>query len=484
MVFSSLVFLFLFLPIVLAVYFLLRNSAFRNVFLLLASLLFYAWGEPSYVWVMLVSIVANYFLAIWIEDHRSSGKQIVSLAVIFNVGLLAYFKYCNFFVANVNQVLGALNQPAANVSFVPLPLGVSFFTFHALSYVIDVFRKQAVAQRRPMDLALYICFFPQLIAGPIIRYHEICQQLVTRTVSPDLFSEGIKRFIGGLGKKVLIANIVAKPCDLLFGLPPSELSLSVSWLAAVLYALQVYFDFAGYSDMAIGLGLMFGFHFPENFNYPYVAQSMRELWNRWHISLSNWFRDYLFKPIGGFRRNGKLHSAFLLMVIFFCVGLWHGASWHFVLWGVYNGLFVSFERFGWGKLIDSAWRPFRHLYVVVAWLFGAVMFRSESVGQALTIWGNMLGFNHNVEGFYTFPVVLNYEISLAMIVGILACTPLFKILLSPDESDQRILAGNWLLNKWKALNAVPQLTLEATVLLLVVFELVSGAYNPFIYFRF
>jgi len=230
MVFSSLIFLFLFLPVVLSVYFLLKQTALRNAFLVAASLIFYAWGEPTYVWVMLLSIVANYFFAIWIEDHQTLKKQILSLAVVFNLGLLAYFKYSNFFASNLDHLLAVFNLPKTSMWFVPLPLGVSFFTFHALSYVIDVFRKQAVAQRQPMNMALYICFFPQLIAGPIIRYHDICGQLTDRKVNADMFSEGIKRFIGGLAKKVLIANVLAKPTDLIFSLPPTELSAGVSWL--------------------------------------------------------------------------------------------------------------------------------------------------------------------------------------------------------------------------------------------------------------
>jgi alginate O-acetyltransferase complex protein AlgI len=494
MVFSSLIFIFLFLPIVLGVYFLLKKTATRNAFLLTASLLFYAWGEPTYVWVMLVSIVANYFLAIWIEDHPTFKKQILTFAVVFNLGLLAYFKYSNFFSSNVDHLLALFNLPATNMWFVPLPLGVSFFTFHSLSYVIDVFRKQASAQRNLLNMGLYICFFPQLIAGPIVRYHDICGQLTDRKVDADMFSEGITRFIGGLAKKVLIANVIAKPTDLLFGLPPSELSFATSWLAAFLYALQVYFDFSGYSDMAIGLGLMFGFRFLENFNYPYISQSMRELWNRWHISLSNWFRDYLFRPIGGFRRTGKFRMALNLMTVFFFCGLWHGASWHFVAWGVWNGAFLVLERLGLGKLIDSVWRPFRHLYVVAVWLFSMILFRSENMGQAQSLWLNMLGLQHNPQSYYTLPVLLNAEVCITAVIGILACTPIFRDLLyKPVVADRKIDSAQGqalpvdVIRSWlsvSTLKAVPQLMLEAAVMALVVMQLASGAYNPFIYFRF
>jgi alginate O-acetyltransferase complex protein AlgI len=494
MVFSSLIFLFLFLPVVLSIYFFLRNETARNAFLLAASLIFYAWGEPTYLCVMLVSIVANYMFAIWIEDRRPAARRILAIAVTFNLLLLGFFKYCTFVLANLNHVLSFFGQRPIAVWSVPLPLGVSFFTFHALSYVIDVFRKQAIAQRRPINLALYICFFPQLIAGPIIRYHDICDQLNKRTVTSDLFSEGIKRFIGGLGKKVLIANVLAKPADLIFSVPPGELSFGVSWIAPILYALQVYFDFSGYSDMAIGLALMFGFRFPENFNYPYISQSMTELWNRWHISLSNWFRDYLFRPLGGFRRNNKLHTSAILIIIFFCIGLWHGASWHFVIWGLYNGLFVSIERLGLGRILNRIWRPFRHLYVLVVWLFGVVLFRSDNLAQAQSLWFNMLCVDRKVEGFYSLPVILNSDICLAIMVGVLVSTPLFSkllVLLSGSIPEVRP-AGQAALNlswsRWSAslqeLRMAPQLMLEVTVLVLVVVQLSSGAYNPFIYFRF
>jgi alginate O-acetyltransferase complex protein AlgI len=494
MVFSSLTFIFLFLPIVLGAYFAFKNVLVRNVVLLGASLLFYAWGEPIYIWIMLASIAANYFFAIWIEDNRQQAKPILTAAIVFNLSVLVFFKYCTFALSNLNQVLATLALTKIDVWQIPLPLGISFFTFHALSYVIDVFRKQALAQRRPIELALYICFFPQLIAGPIVRYHDISEQLTKRPVNADLFSEGITRFIAGLGKKVLIANILAKPTDLLFSLPSTELSASVSWLAVFLYALQVYFDFSGYSDMAIGLGLMFGFRFLENFNYPYIAQSMQELWNRWHISLSNWFRDYLFRPLGGFRRNGKLHVCGCLLTVFFFVGLWHGASWHFVAWGLYNGMFVSVERLGLGKILENSWRPFRHFYVLVVWLCGLSLFRSETLSQALTLWSNMFGMGHGTESFYTLSVILNREILFVMGMGILACTPLFRWLWScharPEDKNRKrntVPVVPWLQRLQASMNkyrAIPQLTVEGAVLAVVVLQLSAGAYNPFIYFRF
>src|SRR5271154_5268881 len=391
MVFSSLLFLFLFLPIVLGGYYLLKRTASRNILLLACSLLFYAWGEPTFVWVMISSICANYYFAIWLEDHEPIAKRILALAVIFNLGLLAVFKYSGFISVNLNHIAALVNLPRINIWDVPLPLGVSFFTFHALSYVIDVFRKQAIAQRQPINLALYICFFPQLIAGPIIRYHDVCNQLIKRETNAAKFSEGITRLICGLGKKVLIANVLAKPVDIVFSLPASELSAGLAWLAICLYCLQVYFDFSGYSDMAIGLGLMFGFRFLENFNYPYIARSMREIWSRWHISLTNWFRDYLYIPMGG-SHVSSAHTAFNLLTVFFLCGLWHGAAWTYVVYGFYNGFFLVLERVWLGKLLSCMWQPFSHLYVLLVWLIGLVIFRSSSLTFAGMYLAHMFGF--------------------------------------------------------------------------------------------
>jgi alginate O-acetyltransferase complex protein AlgI len=494
MVFSSLLFLFFFLPIVLVAHFSVRGITARNLVLLAASLIFYAWGEPIYIWVMLLSIFCNYFFAIRIEDLAHIKRHILLLAVIFNLSLLALFKYSAFFLSNLNHLLTLGNLQQVAVWGLPLPLGVSFFTFHSLSYVVDVYRQQATAQRRPLNLALYICFFPQLIAGPIIRYHDICHQLSQRSTNLDLFGEGTRRFIGGLGKKVLIANVLAKPVDFIFALPNSQLNCELSWLAVFLYALQVYFDFAGYSEMAIGLGLMFGFRFLENFNYPYISQSMRELWNRWHISLANWFRDYLFRPLGGFRRNSKLHTSVLLLTVFFFCGLWHGASWNFVLWGLYNGSLLSIERFGLGKIIEGASRPWRHLYVVLCWLFGLTLFRSENLAKTITIISNMLGLTHNQSGYYSAAVIMNREVWLATIIGILASTPVFVILgrkiekivynLHQDKGQALSLLSARIETLIGLSTAAPSLAFESCVLVLVTMQLASGAYNPFIYFRF
>ena len=337
MVFSAPIFLFLFLPIVLALYF-VTPSRMRNPLLLGASLVFYGWGEPRFVAVMLASALVNYGFALAI-GAGTRRRLLLSLAITVNLGLLAVYKYSDFAVANVNTLLGWTGVPLLARPGLILPLGISFFTFHAVSYLMDVYRGRVPAQRNPLDVALYIALFPQLIAGPIVRYATIAPEIARRRTTWDGLVWGIRRFVVGLGKKVLIANTLARPADAVFGLPPSEMSAGLAWLGVACYALQIYFDFSGYSDMAIGLARIFGFPFPENFRYPYVSRSLTEFWRRWHISLSTWFRDYLYVPLGGNRRGPARVYLNLVVVFVFC-GLWHGASWTFLVWGLFHGVFL------------------------------------------------------------------------------------------------------------------------------------------------
>ena len=388
MVFSSPIFLFAFLPIVLALYFVVGRR-FHNVLLIIASLLFYAWGETIYILIMVSSILLNYVLAIMIQKGHDSGldlraRTFLIIAVIANLCLLCYFKYANFLVDSLDFILNAvrLNWLEVRLSPVHLPIGISFFTFHSLSYVIDVYRKVVTAQRNLVNMALYISFFPQLIAGPIIRYHDIAAQIENRNVTPDKFAYGIQRFIMGLGKKVLIANTLAMAADQVFAIPAAQLTTGLAWLGITCYTLQIYFDFSGYSDMAIGLGRMFGFEILENFNYPYISSSIREFWRRWHISLTNWFRDYLYIPLGG-NRGTPARTYLNLLTVFFLCGLWHGASWTFVVWGLYHGAFLILERLKFGKLLNSAWSPVRHLYTILVFMVGWVFFRSDTLPYAL-----------------------------------------------------------------------------------------------------
>ncbi|CAM6003194.1 unnamed protein product [Sphagnum balticum] len=484
MVFSSLIFLFLFLPIVLAGYMLLRNTGARNAFLLFASLFFYAWGELSFLWVMLLSIFLNYTFAIMIDDLRDTPwrKFALFMAVAVNLGLLAFFKYAGFIQANLNQVLHLAHLGALNGTPPPLPLGISFFTFHSLSYVIDVFRGQAKAQRNPINLALYISLFPQLVAGPIIRYHDVCDQLTERSINVNKFAEGVRRFVTGLGKKMLIANTVAVPVDQIFALPPNELTTGLAWLGAICYTLQIYFDFSGYSDMAIGLGLMFGFRFLENFNFPYIAQSIREFWQRWHISLSNWFRDYLYIPLGG-NRVPNWRVTLNLVTVFFLCGLWHGASWNFIVWGLYHGTFLGMERLGLGKLIEKLPSPLRHAYTLLVVIVGWVFFRADNLKYALKYLKAMFGFGHAGSGYYSVAIIMNKEVQFIILLGIIGSTPLIRdwLLAAPtSKEDGAVVQPRFS----SPLLAVARVAFISIVLSLAIMEMASGTYNPFIYFRF
>ena len=353
MIFASSLFLFLFLPLTLTGYFLIRPNQpyLRNLFLLLMSLIFYAWGEPVYVFLMIGSIIMNYTTGVLLHLQRQKSprifteKRILYICIVGNLGLLFYFKYANFFINNLNGILQNLSIPTISYSEIPLPIGICFFTFQAMSYVIDVYRKETDVQFNPINCALYVSLFPQLIAGPIVRYHDVAQQIVSRTVARSQFSSGIQRFIFGLAKKTMLANPLGEVADKIFAVPVHEVTTSMAWLGIICYTLQVYFDFSGYSDMAIGLGRLFGFEFLENFNYPYIAESMRDFWRRWHISLSTWFRDYLYIPLGG-NRGSSLRTYLNLWTVFLLCGLWHGASWNFIIWGALHGASLVIERIG------------------------------------------------------------------------------------------------------------------------------------------
>ena len=349
MVFSEPAFLFWFLPLLLGAYFLCPRAG-RNALLLAASLIFYAWGEGGFVLVMLASIGMNYAFGLLIERRVSTHKTCAALwlGIIANLLLLAAYKYTGFVSSNLCGLLRWWGVDTADPLPVHLPIGISFFTFQAMSYLVDVHRRQVPAQRNPLHVALYISMFPQLIAGPIVRYRDIARQIVDRAVTRQGFASGIRRFAIGLGKKVIIANSLAWPADQIFTIPNHELTTAVAWWGVTCYTLQIYFDFSGYSDMAVGLGRMFGFEFMENFNYPYIARSMTDFWRRWHISLSTWFRDYLYIPLGGNRR-GRARTLVNLALVFFLCGLWHGASWTFAIWGLYHGLFLILERRGGGN---------------------------------------------------------------------------------------------------------------------------------------
>ena len=490
MLFTSTVFLILFMPIVFLVYFLLPGR-FRNLFLLLASLFFYAWGEVFYAGIILISIGFNYLLtrAMALAPAGGKKKSFLVTAIVLNLGLLCWFKYADFFMDNINALLTAVNIQTVQMAPVHLPLGISFFTFQALSYVIDVYLGRVDVQKSFVNLALYISLFPQLIAGPIVRYRDIAGEIIDRTIDIDRFAYGIKRFIIGMGKKMILANTLGEVADTIFSLPPGELTTPLSWMGIACYTLQIYFDFSGYSDMAIGLGRMLGFTFLENFNYPYISQSIREHWRRWHISLTTWFRDYLYIPLGG-SRCSRLRTQFNLWVVFILCGLWHGPSWNYVIWGAIHGFFLVLERSGFDRVLQQMWRPFRHVYMFLVLMLAFVFFRTETIPEALSYFSVMFGLE---SGEAPIHITLNLFdrdkqiIFAAAILGMLPCRSIFSALwekVRPHIPDS-ISAGLISCRPWMATSAYTiHLFMLIGVFVLSFMHVAAGTYNPFIYFRF
>jgi len=477
MLFTSLEFLFLFLPVTFGVYSLLPQAwGLKNYWLLFASLVFYAWGEPTFVFVMLLSILFNYATAAGIAAARERprvARTLLWLSVLGNLSIIGLWKYANFFTATVRTWFPSLQGVVPQTSFV-LPIGISFFTFQAMSYVVDVYRGTVAVQKNPFFLALYIALFPQLIAGPIVRYSTVCDQIMNRRSTWDLFSSGVMRFLAGFAKKMLLANLFAVTADKFFA--ARELSVCGAWLGAVAYTLQIFFDFSGYSDMAIGLGRMFGFRFLENFNYPYVSKSVTEFWRRWHISLGSWFRDYLYFPLGGSRVGSRKRLVFNLAVVWFATGVWHGANWTFILWGVLYGILVTAE-----KLTGLPERIDRNLPSRIAGWFGTmffvilgwVLFRSADLPSAWRYLGAMFGTG--ACGFLDDWTVFEFgEIKVVLLAGVLASVPLVGF-------AKKLLDGRpVLLECLRAAGGVALILLFAAG----VSYLAMNAHNPFIYFNF
>ena len=483
MVFSSPLFLFLFLPVVLAVYAVLPGIRTRNFWLLLMSLAFYAWGQVDFLLLLLASTLTNYGLGLWVDrsEEPASRKLAVAVAIFVNIGLLAFFKYANLAVSTVNVAYGWLGLSPVNAAHVPLPIGISFFTFHALSYVIDIYRRKWRATTDPKDVALYIFFFPQLIAGPILRWSGIAPQLLQRTMSRDLFADGVRRFTGGLAKKMIIANAVAVPADQIFALPANELPPAVAWFGVLCYTLQIYFDFSGYSDMAVGLGKMFGFTFIENFQFPYLSQSIREFWRRWHISLSSWFRDYLYLPLGG-NRVSEPRTYFNLLVVFFLCGLWHGASWTFVAWGLYHGIFLVLERTRFGGAVGKCPRPLRHAYAIFVVMMGWVLFRANTFGGAKIFFAAMAGFG-SAPAAQPLARYATNQVLWTIAFGIPFSGPLWGWIKTQCVrlANATPVAGRPAL---QIFGAILEIALVVALLLVSSAWLAGGTYNPFIYFQF
>jgi alginate O-acetyltransferase complex protein AlgI len=482
MVFSSLVFMFMFLPLVLLGYFVFLKKCslkVKNRFLLLASLFFYGWGEPIYVFLMIGCIFFNYCFGLWadkarIEENRRSGHTAIVFMLICNLGILGIFKYTDFVLSNLNNLFG-FNFPLPEIV---LPIGISFFTFQGISYVIDVYRGQGQAQKNPLDVGLYIAFFPQLIAGPIVRYNTIAKEIKERRENVDDFADGISIFIMGLAKKAIIANNIAIVADKAFALSPtSELSVAMAWMGAIAYTLQIYFDFGGYSDMAIGLGRMFGFHFLANFNFPYISRSVSEFWRRWHISLGSWFRDYVYFPLGG-SRVGKFRLVFNLLVVWFLTGLWHGANWTFICWGLFYFVWIAFEKVtGLGKKMERV--PFISTVVVMFLvIMGWVMFRADSMTQAVQYMAAM--FNGYGVGFWDANASMYlHDYKWFFIAGIIFALPVKQWIFGALNKNNALTDG-------KRSNILQILSIICLVVLLVVAIafLAKGSYNPFIYFNF
>lgn len=463
MVFSSAVFLFAFLPITAFVYY-FSAAKVKNYVLLLASLFFYAWGEPQYILLMLLSILANYGFGLSVEKTRNIKQDklcslLMCLAVVFNLGLLGYYKYAGFLFENLNRVL-PFNLDIPQVA---LPIGISFYTFQILSYVIDVYRGNVPAQRNVLNLGLYISFFPQLIAGPIVRYVDIEAQIKKRELSLDKVYDGLRCFTAGFAKKIILADQLAPLVDTMFN--ASDISAPSAWVGAIAYTFQIYFDFSGYSDMAIGLGKIFGFEFAQNFNYPYISRSIQEFWRRWHISLSTWFKDYVYIPLGG-SRNGLWRTYRNLMIVFFLTGLWHGASWNFIVWGLYYAVFLIFERAGGHAILDRLPRVLQHVYSLFIIMVGWVFFRAENLGSALHYLMSMFTFREGA--WIELYIHMNLQLVFCLVVATFFSLPVGRDIVLRLHGRAQIIYDVFLV----------------IVFLIAISYMLGSGFSPFLYFRF
>lgn len=467
MVFSSLIFLFVYLPIVLAVYF-VSPLRYRNFWLFLVSLVFYGWGEPFYIIFMILSTVVDYYNGIMVDKYKNDkkrAKRYVIFSVIFNLGLLGFFKYYDFFAVNIALITGLdFIQPLG----LALPIGISFYSFQTMSYPIDVYRKDAPVQKNIISFGAYVTLFPQLIAGPIVRYKDVALQLNHRKESVDLFFEGVRRFVIGLAKKVLLANSIGILWDSVYATSLSQMSVVMAWLGILAFSFQIYFDFSGYSDMAIGLGKMLGFKFLENFNYPYISKSITDFWRRWHISLGNWFKDYVYIPLGG-NRKGVFKTYRNILIVWFLTGFWHGASWNFILWGVYFGIILMLEKTFLLSWLKKAPAFIAHGYALILILIGWVWFAFIDLNQGIEFLKIMFGLGQvpfiNAQSIY---MLANY--ALTFVILIVASTPLFKNLFNKYIASSKL--------QW----VIPILVLVTLVICTA--YLVDATYNPFLYFRF
>lgn len=454
MVFSSCFFLFLFLPFTYILHCICPHIKIKNMLLIIASLFFYAFGEPVYIFLMIGSILMNYLFAYLIAENKKNGSFFLFLAILINIGMLVVFKYSGLLITTINSAT-FLELPVPEIA---LPIGISFYTFQALSYCIDVYRDNSIVQKNIFKLMLYISFFPQLIAGPIVKYHDIEKQLTNRVVTIDDTLAGLERFIYGLSKKLLVSNVMAFIVDSLY---TTQINMFVTaWTVAVCYCLQIYFDFSGYSDMAIGLGRMFGFSFLENFNYPYISSSIQEFWRRWHISLSTWFKEYLYIPLGG-NRKGEIRTVFNKFVVFLCTGIWHGANWTFLAWGLFHGIFITLE---YKHLIPLKNKFFAHVYTLLVVVIGFVIFRAETIAGAIHVIASMFtGFSIDIQEVTLLAKLATPYNIFILIVALILSTPIYNYVKKRTLFNYLFVMG---------------------LFLICMINLATGSYNPFIYFRF
>ena len=470
MVFSSTIFIFAFFPITLVLYYLVYKSKHlqaANLVLLLVSVFFYAWSGVKYALILLAVIFVNYVLTILMDKYERYKKILFIIILLIDAGDLLYFKYFNFFVDNIKSIATVMGKNVlTEVALVVLPIGISFYTFQIMSYVVDVYLKKVDVQKRFIKLALYVMMFPQLIAGPIVRYKDVNDEISERSISYQDVEDGVKRFIIGFFKKVFLSNAMGSMADVIFALD-GNVNTIYAWLGAICYTLQIYYDFSAYSDMAIGIGRMLGFHFNENFNLPYISQSIQEFWRRWHISLSSWFRDYVYIPLGG-NRKGKIRTYINLAVVFLLTGFWHGAAWQFIIWGIYHGFFIIIERLGFKKVLDKIPAFFRHLYTMLIVIIGWVFFRADNLTLAGRYLRNM--FAMNFTDFKNHQVVTHFS-------SIFIICLVISIIFSFTRLE--------ILNKSKIWTSAPCVYVRyLTLWIFSVLYLVGLSYNPFIYFKF
>lgn len=473
MVFTSAIFIFMFLPITLLGYYLVPKN-FKNIWLFFVSIIFYSWSGVYYAILFLFSAYMNYLFGIWME-RTNKRKKVLIISLFWNLGLLGFFKYFTFILFNIQRFIQIfISGFTMKIPQITLPVGISFFTFQIMSYVIDLYRKEIKVQRKFSNLGLYILLFPQLIAGPIVRYIDVEKEINNRYVNIDIFDYGVRRFILGFSKKILIANTMGIWADNVFNTPWDKMSSPLAWLGIFGYAMQIFFDFSAYSDMAIGLGKMFGFHFLENFEYPYISKSIQEFWRRWHMSLSQWFRDYLYIPLGG-NRKGLKRTYINLIIVFFCTGLWHGAAWNFIFWGLFHGIFLILERLGLNKILKKLPKIIQHLYVIIIVSIGWVFFRADNILNALIYTKRLFLFKFDHLEYFIFELE-NWKLFIA-ILAILFSTPIIpkikKQLLIKAKSDN-------IKNFYKIVERLSYIV----IFIIAISFMVGSNFNPFIYFRF